>query len=865
MRCLSFIAILIFLAGRPFAQSPHGKSIGELDCSSCHQSTTWKVEMNKIEFDHNLTNFKLVGQHNIVNCRSCHISLVFSDAKTDCYSCHTDIHQNTVGFSCERCHTPETWIVKNIKLVHQQSRFPLVGVHQSIDCTRCHSGYNNLNFQPIGASCYSCHSNDFTNARNPNHITSGFSTDCETCHSIDSKFWTAQNFQHDFFPLTGGHKIDNCFACHKQGTFAGLSKVCISCHLSNYNSTTNPIHGALGLSTDCQSCHTTNPGWQPASFTVHNNYFTLAGIHSSLPCSQCHKGNYLPSSLPNDCYSCHTNDYNNTTNPNHQSAQFPHDCQTCHTQLVWSPSTFNHDGQYFPIYSGSHNNRWTLCSQCHQSSTNFAFFTCMSSGCHPQTSTVNEHNGVQGFVYAAADCYACHPQGSGGGFNHAASNFPLTGAHISVDCIQCHQNGYTNIPKTCVSCHQNNYNTAANPNHKFLALSTDCSTCHTTVAGWQPATFAIHSNYFPLVGAHAAIATCLNCHNGNYNNTPSQCSGCHLVAYNLSQNPKHQIAGISTVCQSCHNTVAWIPSTFSHTTTGFALTGVHLTLQCSSCHVGTTSGLNSLCVSCHQSNYNTAANHLAQSYPTTCEMCHNTSDWTQSTFNHQTTPFPLTGAHITVLCGSCHQTGFIGTPTACASCHQTNYNNTTNPSHTSLQLAVTCETCHTTNPGWQPAAFPIHNNYYTLAGAHTSLICTQCHNGNYLPTSVATDCFTCHTTDYNNTTNPNHQAAQFPHDCQTCHTQSVWSPSTFNHDGQYFPIYSGSHNNRWTLCSQCHQSPTNFALFTCMSSGCHPQTSTDSNHNGISGYVYTASACYNCHPRGNGGGKIRVQHLRIYN
>src|SRR5674476_308458 len=142
MRYLSFIALLLFVPSRLFAQSPHGKSIGELDCSSCHLSTTWEVKRGNIEFNHDLTNFKLTGQHNLVDCRSCHKSLVFSDAKTDCFSCHTDIHQNTVGFNCERCHTPETWIVKNIKLVHQQSRFPLVGVHQSIDCTQCHKGYN---------------------------------------------------------------------------------------------------------------------------------------------------------------------------------------------------------------------------------------------------------------------------------------------------------------------------------------------------------------------------------------------------------------------------------------------------------------------------------------------------------------------------------------------------------------------------------------------------------------------------------------------------------------------------------------------------------------------------------------------------
>jgi hypothetical protein len=529
------------------------------------------------------------------------------------------------------CHTPETWIVKNIKLVHQQSRFPLVGVHQSIDCRQCHKQYDNLNFQPIGASCYSCHSIDYLNAKNPNHLTSGFSTDCESCHSITSRLWIAQNFQHDFFPLTGGHKIDNCFSCHKSGTFAGLSKVCVSCHLTKYNNTTNPPHVTTGFGTDCQTCHSTT--------------------------------------------------------------------------------------------------------------------------------------------------------------------------------------------------------------------------------AWQPASFAIHNNYFPLLGAHATTATCQSCHNGNYNNIPNQCVGCHLDSYNNSLNPKHSPAGISTACQTCHNSTAWIPSLFNHAATGFALAGVHATIQCSSCHIGTTSGLNSLCVTCHLLNYNSAANHLSQNYPTTCELCHNTSDWSQSTFNHQTTPFPLTGAHTTVTCNNCHQNGFT-IPTTCASCHQINYNTTTNPNHITLALATTCETCHTTNLGWQPASFPVHNNYYVLAGAHTSLTCLQCHNGNYGPTSVPTDCYSCHTANYNNTTNPNHAAAQFPHECQTCHSQTVWSPSTFNHDQLYFPIYSGSHLNRWTLCSQCHQDPSNFLTFTCMSSGCHSQSSTDQNHSGVSGYSYVASACYNCHPNGRSNKSI---------
>ncbi len=358
-------------------------------------------------------------------------------------------------------------------------------------------------------------------------------------------------------------------------------------------------------------------------------------------------------------------------------------------------------------------------------------------------------------------------------------------------------------------------------------------------------------------GAHSTIATCVSCHKGNYSSAPTTCAGCHQAAYNMAESPDHSSAGIPTLCNTCHNSVAWIPSTFIHTTTGFSLTGKHLSLQCTSCHVGTVSGSSPLCYSCHQAKFTTAANHVAQSYPTTCEVCHNTTDWTQSTFNHQTSSFPLTGAHTTVVCSNCHTSGFGTIPTTCVSCHQTNYNTTNNPNHTTLKLSTACETCHTTNPGWTPATFSIHSSYFVLAGFHTSLTCEQCHNGTYNGTAPGSTCISCHQTDYNNTTNPNHATAQFPTDCSSCHSQTAWTPSTFNHDAQYFPIYSGGHNNRWTLCSQCHQDPANFITFTCMSSGCHPQTQTNSQHNGRSGYSWTASACYNCHPRGSGGGSIQ--------
>jgi len=191
----------------------------------------------------------------------------------------------------------------------------------------------------------------------------------------------------------------------------------------------------------------------------------------------------------------------------------------------------------------------------------------------------------------------------------------------------------------------------------------------------------------------------------------------------------------------------------------------------------------------------------------------------------------------------------VTTPNTCYECHESAYTQTTNPDHVAIGIPNVCEDCHTTNPGWSPATFPIHNNYWTFQGAHLAIAgdCDACHNGNYVTTPNT--CFGCHETTYNQTTNPNHAQAQFPTDCELCHTQSAWVPSTFDHDGQYFPIYSGSHQGVWDQCSDCHPNPSNFAIFTCLT--CHEQGDMDNEHQGIPGYTYNSNACLNCHPSGN--------------
>src|ERR1035437_3493899 len=335
-RILIFI-ISLFVVTSAFAESPHGEGFN-INCIVCHTTDNWtKIKMDK--FNHDSTNFPLEGQHKTVSCRKCHEDLKFKNAKRECISCHKDVHEQTLGRNCERCHTNASWIVTNIKQIHQQSRFPLIGTHNQADCYQCHKSASRLRFDPMRSDCIDCHLIDFNNTPNPSHTTSNFSKDCSLCHNEIN--WQSSAFNHNAsgFPLTGGHFGVTCVKCHANG-YTSTPTTCVSCHLTNYNATTNPNHITAKFSTNCQTCHNIT-AWSPSTFN-HNTAttFPLNGAHIGLACTLCHPTNY--NVIPTTCVSCHLTTYNATTNPNHVTAKFSTTCETCHSTINWTSSTFNH-------------------------------------------------------------------------------------------------------------------------------------------------------------------------------------------------------------------------------------------------------------------------------------------------------------------------------------------------------------------------------------------------------------------------------------------------------------------------------------------------------------------------------------------
>jgi hypothetical protein len=323
-----------------------------------------------------------------------------------------------------------------------------------------------------------------------------------------------------------------------------------------------------------------------------------------------------------------------------------------------------------------------------------------------------------------------------------------------------------------------------------------------------------------------------------------------LKDYQATNDPNHAQAGFPQTCQQCHNTTDWGSGTFNHASTGWALTGFHKTVPCQQCHVSGNYKLtsaNTQCALCHLSDYNTTNNppHASAGFPTDCSVCHSTTNWLGATFNHASTGWALTGFHATVQCNQCHvNNNYKLTSTVCVTCHLKDFQSTTNPNHVSSGFPQQCEVCHNTS-AWIPSSFDHNNTPFPLTGFHTKVPCAQCHvNNNY--TSLPTDCYSCHKADYNGTNNPNHTSAGFPTTCATCHNTTSWLGATFNHT--WFPTNHGGANG---VCSTCHTNASNYLVFTC--TNCHQKTQTDSNHRGVSGYVYNSTNCYNCHRNGSGG------------
>lgn len=146
-------------------------------CEDCHSEKSWKDD---VRFDHNKSHFPLLGSHAKVECKKCHDTAEFKNAKSDCYSCHKkeDKHELRLGKKCDSCHNARDW--KTWDFDHdRRTKYRIDGAHKKAECTDCHKRPMAGDKVLTPTTCAGCHETEDVHE-------GGFGKRCERCHTTSS-------------------------------------------------------------------------------------------------------------------------------------------------------------------------------------------------------------------------------------------------------------------------------------------------------------------------------------------------------------------------------------------------------------------------------------------------------------------------------------------------------------------------------------------------------------------------------------------------------------------------------------------------------------------------------------------------------
>jgi hypothetical protein len=392
-----------------------------------------------------------------------------AETRGNCGACHAAPWDSaTMADRCTTCHADIAAQMRQVATLHGQLNGSSSAIMACYDCHPDHRGPN--------ASLVDMTDQSFPHAglgyslQGHTQNANGAAFTCQDCHSADIKTFDQKT----------------CVGCHGQ-----LDLAFTQSHVAAYGP-------------NCLACHDGVDRFGKA-FSHTKFAFTLTGKHAAVACDKCHNHALALAdfaSAPKDCYSCHKQ-----TDPH--AGRFGQDCSACHSAAGWTPAKFDHNLSVFKL-TGAHAN--VACAQCHVNNV-FQGTPTDCNSCHKQN---DAHQGQFG-----TDCGACHRATSWNDvtFDHNKSKFPLTGAHATVACTQCHAGGqFQGLNTACVSCHQD-------PAWHAGVLGTDCASCHIT-ATWSPAQFnRSHPSFGEEGGVNHGGASCTTCHPDNV--TTFTCLACH--------------------------------------------------------------------------------------------------------------------------------------------------------------------------------------------------------------------------------------------------------------------------------------------------------------------------------------------------
>lgn len=458
------------------------------------------------------------------------------------------------------------------------------------------------------------------------------------------------------------------------------------------------------------------------------------------------------------------------------------------------------------------------CDQCHVSFDQAAQpRVCLA--CHDKVAAdVRAHRGFHG-RNKDAQCRDCHTDHKGrdakiaefdfNTFDHAHTDFPLSGKHLTPKCEQCHKPGnkYREATASCDGCHRKD-------DIHATRFGRDCAECHNS-DGWAVAKFDHSRTQFKLSGHHVETE-CKDCHTRGYREQrlAMECVSCHR------KDDKHR-GSLGDDCAKCHTDSLWRDTRFDHQSTGFALVGKHVDTDCKSCHKTATDfkGAPRACSGCHRDD-----DRHAGTLGNACETCHTAQAWKPSRgFDHAHTKFALTGKHKIAECATCHADAkhYRDTSRDCVACHR---KDDKHKGHN----GDACADCHGSED-WKRSRFD-HDKQteFVLRGAHRKVICEDCHKGALHKEKLPVTCAECHR-------EKDPHRGKLGATCTDCHDEAAWNPAQFDHDKVAF-VLLGAH--RVVTCTKCHAT----ALYrdtakTC--DGCHAK---DDSHHGALG-----SDCARCH------------------
>lgn len=419
------------------------------DCASCHehdQAHCGQFGMENCErchvrggdrtskFDHALTRFPLERAHAKVDCARCHKpaklgnsaecrqAVKYTGLEPQCFSCHVDIHDGELGQDCAKCHTGGANFKTLVFDHNADSRFPLTGFHQIVDCESCHPGRK---YKIDQITCVDCHAKDDV------HVDA-LGKDCAKCHETTGG---APKFDHDIhteFALDGVHDRIECERCHFL-TPDGLSYSQV---------VAAPDAGVVDGGSEGSADGGADAGVEVTE--VAPSALLAAPSEAQILAATAAPGAPLDlqfRAAGKACNSCH---------PDPHKVRASLDCASCHVEDDWKnpPKNGYHERAGFAL-TGAHT--VVACAMCHSGAGSLAGRGERCGGCH-----------VQDDVHAGslrADCGRCHEQSvwMPTNFNHVDTGYVLEGVHRTLDCRSCHQAGNFFIGSECYNCHLDDY------------------------------------------------------------------------------------------------------------------------------------------------------------------------------------------------------------------------------------------------------------------------------------------------------------------------------------------------------------------------------------------------------------------------